>query len=109
MMFFQLDKLDSALAYASTYDPAWVIVSIMMAVLSSYAALNATVTASGGSISLLKVRQLWNAIADGPVRPNMIITDYTTWAYFEQLLTPFQRNVMSNLKIIWMVEEFPDV
>ena len=59
---------------------------------ATYAGLKATVTASGGTISLLKVRQLWNNISDGPVRPNTIFTDYTTWAYFEQLLTPFQRN-----------------
>jgi len=59
---------------------------------ATYTGLNATVTASGGTISLLKVRQLWNNISDGPVRPDTIITDYTTWAYFEQLLTPFQRN-----------------
>jgi hypothetical protein len=66
---------------------------------ATYTGLNSTVTASGGTISLLKVRQLWNNIADGPVRPNMIITDYTTWAYFEQLLTPFQRNVMSEFEM----------
>ncbi len=59
---------------------------------ATYTGLNATVTASGGTISLLKTRQLWNAISDGPVAPDTIITDYTTWAYFEQLLTPFQRN-----------------
>lgn len=59
---------------------------------ATYSGLNATVTASGGTISLLKVRQLWNSIADGPVSPDVIITDYTTWAYFEQLLTAFQRN-----------------
>ena len=59
---------------------------------ATYPGLNATVTASTGTISLLKVRQLWNAISDGPVVPDTIITDYTTWAYFEQLLTPFQRN-----------------
>ena len=64
---------------------------------ATYSGLNATVTASGGTISLLKVRQLWNAISDGPVRPNTIFTDYTTWAYFEQLLTPFQRN---NLNLV---------
>ena len=63
---------------------------------ATYAGLNATVTASGGTISLLKVRQLWNAISDGPVSPDSIITDYTTWAYFEQLLTPFQRNTYSD-------------
>lgn len=57
-----------------------------------YSGLNATVTASGGNISLLKVRTLWNNIADGPVRPNFIITTYDVWAYFEALQTPFQRN-----------------
>ena len=59
---------------------------------ATYTGLNATVTASGGTISLLKVRTLWNAISDGPVSPNFIITDYTTWGYFEALQTPFQRN-----------------
>lgn len=59
---------------------------------ATYSGLNATVTASGGTISLLKVRQLWNAITDGPVAPDTIITTYDVWAYFEQLLTPFQRN-----------------
>src|ERR1700692_892550 len=63
---------------------------------ATYAGLNATVTASGGTISLLKVRQLWNSISDGPIVPDTIITDYTTWAYFEQLLTPFQRNTFTD-------------
>jgi hypothetical protein len=66
---------------------------------ATYSGLNATVTASAGTISLLKVRQLWNSISDGQIRPNMVITDYTTWAYFEQLLTPFQRNVMSDFEM----------
>ena len=59
---------------------------------ATYSGLNATVIASSGTISLLKVRTLWNAIADGPVKPDFIITDYTTWGYFEALQTPFQRN-----------------
>jgi hypothetical protein len=59
---------------------------------ATYSGLNSTLTASGGTISLVKVRTLWNAISDGPVIPNFIITDYTTWGYFEQLQTPFQRN-----------------
>ena len=63
---------------------------------ATYTGLNATVTASGGTISLLKVRQLWNSISDGPIAPDTIITDYTTWAYFEQLQTPFQRNTYSD-------------
>lgn len=61
---------------------------------ATYSGLNSTVTASGGTISLVKVRTLWNAISDGPVQPNFIVTDYTTWGYFEQLQTPFQRNNM---------------
>ncbi len=59
---------------------------------ASYTGLNSTVTASGGTISLSKVRTLWNAISDGPVIPDFIVTDYTTWGFFEQLQTPFQRN-----------------
>jgi len=61
---------------------------------ATYSGLNATVTASSGTISLVKVRTLWNSISDGPVIPDFIITDYTTWGYFEQLQTPFQRNNM---------------
>ncbi len=59
---------------------------------ATYSGLNATVTASGGTISLLKVRTLWNAISDGPVKPDFIVTTYDVWAYFEALQTPFQRN-----------------
>jgi hypothetical protein len=59
---------------------------------TTYTGLNSTVTASGGTISLVKVRTLWNAISDGPVVPDFIVTDYTTWGYFEQLQTSYQRN-----------------
>jgi hypothetical protein len=61
---------------------------------ASYNALNSTVTASGGTISLVQVRTLWNNISDDSVMPDMVITDYNTWGYFEQLQTPFQRNNM---------------
>lgn len=63
---------------------------------ATYSGLNATVTASGGTISLLKTRQLWNAVTDGQVAPDVILTTYDVWAYFEQLLTPFQRNNYSD-------------
>lgn len=65
---------------------------------STYSGLNATVTASGGTISLLKTRQLWNSISDGPVRPDTILTTYDVWAYFEQLLQPFQLNTYTQPK-----------
>lgn len=59
---------------------------------SSYNALKADVYTASTKISLLGVRNRWNAISDGPVQPNFILTDYTTWGYFESLQTPFQRN-----------------
>lgn len=63
---------------------------------ATYTGLQATVTASAGTISLLKIRQLANAISDGRVQPTMAITDYTTWAYVEQLMQTFQRNTYSD-------------
>jgi len=63
---------------------------------ATYSGLNATSTASSGTLSLLKVRQLSNSITDGRVAPTFAMTDYTTWAYFEQLLQPFQRNTYSD-------------
>ncbi len=59
---------------------------------SAYNALNATVTPSNGSISLFKVRTLWNNISDGPIEPDFIVTDYNTWALFESLQVAYQRN-----------------
>ncbi|TXG77184.1 phage major capsid protein [Candidatus Dojkabacteria bacterium] len=64
---------------------------------ATYSGLNATLT-STTTISLLKVRTLANAISDGRVAPTFAMTDYTTWAYFEQLLQPFQRNTYSDFQ-----------
>lgn len=61
---------------------------------STYPTLQSTVTASSGTLSLLKMRQLSNNISDGIVQPDMILTDYGTYALYEQLLMPFQRNIM---------------
>lgn len=63
---------------------------------ATYPGLNATVTASGGTISLLKLRTLWNNLADEPIVPDLCITDYNTWGYCEALFTPFQRNTYTD-------------
>ena len=63
---------------------------------ATYTGLKATVTASGGTISLLKIRQLANSITDGKVAPTFAITDYTTWSYCEQLFQTFQRNTYTD-------------
>lgn len=62
---------------------------------TTYFGLNATVTPTT-TLSLSSVRTLWNSISDGSVVPDFIITDYTTWGYFEQLQTPFQRNTYTD-------------
>ncbi len=63
---------------------------------ATYAGLNATVTASSGTISLLKIRQLANSVTDGKVKPSMALTTYSIWAFIEQLLQTFQRNTYSD-------------
>ncbi len=63
---------------------------------ATYSGLNSTVTASGGTISLLKIRQLANSISDGKVFPDMALTTYEVWALVEQLLLPFQRNTYTD-------------
>jgi hypothetical protein len=65
---------------------------------ATYTGLKSTVTASSGTISLLKVRVLANAVTDGRIAPDFAMTDYTTWSYFEQLLQPFQRNTYSDFQ-----------
>ena len=62
---------------------------------ATYNGLNATVT-NTSVISLLLMRQLYNSISDGSVRPDLALTDYTTWSYVEQLLMAFQRNTYTN-------------
>ena len=62
---------------------------------ATYPGLNAYVTSSS-TISLLLIRQVYNNIADGRVKPNFCVTDYQTWLYVEQLLQSFQRNTYSD-------------
>lgn len=70
---------------------------------TTYSTLQSTVTASSGTLSLYKMRTLYNNIADGGVIPTEAFTDYTTWALYEQLLQPQERvqksvNVAPNFK-----------
>ena len=72
---------------------------------STYSTLQSTVTSSSGTLSLYKMRTLFNNIADGEVQPNESFTDYGTWALYESLLQPQERiakevgvNVAPNFK-----------
>ena len=64
---------------------------------ATYPGLNDYQTSST-TISLLLIRQVYNNISDGRVKPDFCITDYQTWAYVEQLLQSFQRNTYSDFR-----------
>lgn len=62
---------------------------------STYSQLNATVTASGGTLTLAKMATLWDAISGTGLaqeEPNVMVTTKTVWSLYEQLLTPQVRN-----------------
>lgn len=65
---------------------------------STYPTLASTVTASAGTISLAKMRTLYNAIADATVVPTTSYTTYTIWQLYESLLQP-QERIMKDVKI----------
>lgn len=70
---------------------------------SQYPTLNSTVTASGGTLTLLKMRNLYNAIADATIIPTTIYSTYEISALYESLLQPQERimkdvNMASNFK-----------
>lgn len=58
---------------------------------STYSALNSTVTASGGALTLAKMTTLFNTISDGSQQPSVIMTTKTVHGLYESLLQPFQR------------------
>lgn len=70
---------------------------------STYATLASTVTASSGTLSLAKMRTLYNAISDATVVPTTSYTTYAVTALYESLLQPQERimksvNVAENFK-----------
>lgn len=58
---------------------------------STYTTLKATVTASGGTLTLAKMSTLYNAVTSGTQKPTVGITDEATFALYEQLLQPQER------------------
>lgn len=65
---------------------------------STYTTLQSTVTASGGTLTLAKLRTLVNAISDATVIPTTNYTTYAVWALYEQLLQP-QERIMKNVNL----------
>ena len=65
---------------------------------STYATLASTVTASSGTLTLLKMRTLYNAISDATVIPTTAYTTYAVNAFYEQLLQP-QERIMKDVQL----------
>lgn len=86
------------LGLAAIVDDGSSVASIGGLSRSTYATLQSTVTASGGSLSLAKMRTLNNAIADATVQPTTIYTTYTVMGLYEQLLQP-QERIMKSVNI----------
>jgi hypothetical protein len=58
---------------------------------ATYPTLNATVTASGGTLSLAKMSTLYNAVTFGPNKPTIGLTTQAIFSLYESLLLPMQR------------------
>ncbi len=66
---------------------------------TTYPVLNATRTASGGTLTLAKLATLYSAISSGAgmSAPTLIVSNETVWDYYEQLLTPQVRETYSMM------------
>lgn len=58
---------------------------------STYTTIAATVTASGGTMSLAKMRALKNAASSGSQKTTLGVCDESVYGYYEQLLQPQER------------------
>ena len=58
---------------------------------STYSGLAATVTASGGTLSLTKMATLYNAISSGSITPTIGVCDETVFSLYESLLESKER------------------
>lgn len=67
---------------------------------STYSALNATRTASGGTLTLAKMATLYDTISASGIsseEPNIIVTTKTIWSLYEQLLQPAVRATYNDI------------
>lgn len=58
---------------------------------TTYTTLKATLTASGGTLTLAKMSTLYNAISSGSQKPTLGLTTEAVFNFYEQLLQPQER------------------
>ena len=66
---------------------------------TTYPTLDATLTASGGTLTLAKMQTLGNNITSGTVRPTAGVCSEAVFSLYEQLLDPQMRYEMSDERI----------
>lgn len=66
---------------------------------TTYSVLNATRTASGGTLTLAKLATLFSAVSSGSAKsaPTLLVSNEAGWDYYEQLLTPMVRENYSMM------------
>lgn len=66
---------------------------------TTYPVLNATRTASGGTLTLAKLATLFSAVSSGAAlsQPTLIVSNETVWDFYESLLTPMVRENYSMM------------
>jgi hypothetical protein len=63
---------------------------------STYSTLNSTVTDTSGTLTLLKMRNLWNSVSSGRVTPTDSFTTEAIYSLYESLLDPQRRIMVSG-------------
>lgn len=86
------------LGLAAIVDDGNAVASIGGLSRATYTTLASTVTASSGTLSLAKLRTLYNAIGDVTQFPSSMYTTFTVNALYEQLLQP-QERIMKDVKL----------
>ena len=85
---------DEPLGLGAIVDDGTDVATIGGQTRSAYDPLDATVTASGGTLTLSKMATLWDTISAsgiGSEEPNIGLTTKTVWSLYEQLLQPAVR------------------
>jgi len=81
------------LGLGAIVDDGGVVATIGGLSRATFPTLQSTVTASGGTLTLLKMSTLYNAITSGSQKPTLGLTTEAVFSFYEQLLLPQERIV----------------
>jgi hypothetical protein len=87
------------LGLAGIVDDGTTLATIGGQARATYPALNATVTATGGTLTLAQMYTAWDAASEGNQEPDFILTTKSIRSLYNQLLDPKQRyDLVGELK-----------